>query len=342
MTNRRFTVPLSGPSSGPARRTVLRAGALAGVFAGVAACGTDGEPGGAPTSLPAPSLNTLVGNAPLHVAMAEGYFADVGRRIELADVLGTDVIRAVQTRSIVGVAGALPSLVAFGKGATDLRLIAPVFSAAQNTFIAPAGSPVSSVADIKPGMKIGAAVAATPPTYFAELLARKAGLTPGKDVQILTLGRPPDAWTAAKKGLVDLTWSNPPFDTGLIASGEAKLVATAADLAPDWIDTALVTTTSKADADHDTVAAIRRALAKAQALLREDPGRAAAAYARNARIDERLARKALEGVPERAWTGTLPREALRAVVAAGASMNLVAAGTDPGPMLSDDFPEGTR
>ncbi|GAA5040607.1 NitT/TauT family transport system substrate-binding protein [Thermocatellispora tengchongensis] len=340
MTSQRLTVrPVA-----LTRRDVLRAGAVAGLFAGVVGCGSDGAGagGGGTTAMPAPSLNALIGNAPLHVAMAEGYFSGARQKVELADVLGTDVIRTVQTQAIVGVAGALPALVAFTKGVKDLRVIAPVYSAAQTTFIAPAGSPVSSAADLKPGMKIGAALAATPPTYFAEVLVREAGLVPGKDVQILTLGRAPDAWTAAKKGLVDVAWSNPPFDTGLIASGEAKLVATAAELVPQWLDTALVTTAAKADAGRDTIAAIRQGLAKAQALLREDRDRAAAAWARNARLDERVARKALEGVPERAWAATVGREGLDAVVAAGASMKLVAAGVDAGAMLSGDFPEATR
>ncbi|WP_162794858.1 ABC transporter substrate-binding protein, partial [Nonomuraea lactucae] len=319
---------------------------LSGLLAGVAGCGSDKAPGGGGgggrITLPAPSLDALIGNAPLHVAMAAGYFSASHQDVLLADVLGTDVIRTVQTQTIVGVAGALPSIVAFTKGVKDLEIIAPVYSAAQTTFIAPADSPIDSVTDLKPGMKIGAAIAATPPTYFSQLLVRKAGLEPDKDVRILTLGRAPDAWTAAKKGLVDVAWSNPPFDTRLIASGEAKLVAAAADLVPAWLDTAMVTTKAKALSSRAAIDAVRQAVAKAQVLLREDPEQAAAAWAKNAKLDVEIARKALEAVPAGAWATGVATEGLKAVAAAGASMKLVAAGVDFGAMLSDDFPGGSR
>lgn len=329
------------------RRDLLRGGAavgLAGLFAGAAGCASD-EPsgrGGGTTTMPTPSLNALVGNAPLHVAMAEGYFSAAHQKVGLADVLGTDVIRAVRTQNLLGVAGALPSIVAFAKGAKDLEVIAPVYSAAQTTFIVPADSPVKSPADLKAGMKVGAAVAATPPTYFSEVLVRRAGLVPGRDVKILTLGRAPDAWTAAKKGLVDVAWSNPPFDTQLIASGEARLVTAASSLVPQWLDTALITTRSKASGNREAIAAIRQALAKAQALLRDDPERAAAAWARNAGLEEEIAAKALAGVPARAWATAVAPEGLNAVAAAGASMKLIAADVDAGALVSADFPGGTR
>lgn len=172
------------------RRSLLQAGGLGALALPVlAACGagdssstpqsggtrTAGSPGS--VILAAPSLGLLY-NAPLHIALAQGFFKEAGLTVELADVVGTDVIRSIQGQSAVGNPGALPSIVAFSKGVKDLRMLAPTYAAAENTFIAPAGGKVKSIADLRKGMKIGAAVPATPPNYFADALIRKAGLKP--------------------------------------------------------------------------------------------------------------------------------------------------------------------
>ncbi len=332
------------------RRDVLRAGGALGLGAllfEVAGCSTTPPSAqatatapsatGGRLTMPAPSLTTLVGNAPLHVAMAQGFFTAAGVEVEFADVVGTDVIRTVQTKSIIGVAGALPSLVAFSKGAKEVQIIGPSYSAAQTTFIAPKDSPINSVHDLKAGMKIGASVAATPPTYFAGLLAAQAGLQQA-DLQTVTLGRAPDAWTAAKQGVVAVTWSNPPFDTQLIQAGEAKVIITTAQMVPDWVDTALISTTTHIQQSATEIRPIRRAVAKAQDLLRTDPDTAAAAWAKNAKLDPAVAAAAVKAVPAAAWTTTITPANLASVIKAGTAMKLLSGDVDATALISTAFP----
>ena len=331
----------------PTRRDVLKGGGafgLGGLLFGVSGCSTappaaqgNSSAAGGKVIFPAPSLTTLVGNAPLHVAMAQGFFAAAGVDVEFADVVGTDVIRTVKTKSIMGVAGALPSLVAFAKGAKDVRIIGPSYSAAQTTFIAPKDSPINSVKDLKAGMKVGASVAATPPTYFAGLLAAQAGLQHA-DLQTVTLGRAPDAWTAAKQGLVAVTWSNPPFSTQLVKSGQAKVIVTAAQMVPDWVDLVLISTASHIQQSPEQIRVVREAVAKAQNLLRTDPDTAAAAWAKNAKLDPAAAAAAIKAVPAAAWTTSITPASLGSVIKAGAAMRLLPADVNAAALLSTAFP----
>ncbi len=329
------------------RRSLLQAAGLGALALPVlAACGGGPSSSSAPAdtrsgaarslgsvNLPAPSLGLLY-NAPLQIALVRGFFDEAGLTVQLADVVGTDVIRSIQGQSAVGNPGALPSIVAFSKGLKELRMLAPTYSGAENTFIAPTGGKVKSFADLRKGMKIGGAVPATPPNYFADALIRKAGLGPSRDVEIVSLGRAPDAWTAAKNGLVDVTWSNPPLDTQLIASGEAVRVALASEFAPAWMDNVLTTTQAKLDSQGDQVAAVVAGVAKAHALLRDDPEVAAAAWAKGAKIDPAVALAAIKDTPATAWNAKINRTAVEACAEAARTLGSVSGDVDLDLLLS--------
>ena len=347
--------------SGLSRRTFLRAAGVSAVVLPIAAgCSRTAATSGSTTSqpattapvgssagasrtaqnlgsitLPAPSLG-LLGNAPLHIAVAQGYFKDAGVDVQLADVIGTDVIRAIQTTSPIGVAGCLPMAVAFSKGVKGLRIVAPMYGAAQTDFIAPANGSVKTLADLKAGMKIGGSIPATPPTYFAAAVIKKAGLTPSQ-VQIINLGRAPDSWTAAQKGLVDLTWSNPPFDTTLIQSGKAVRVISAAALVPKWLDTALATTQKNIDEKGDVVAAVIVAVGRARQLILTDPATAAKAWAHNAKLDPAVTTAALKAAPAAAWAPVIDPAAVQACIDAGHDVGSITGAVDLSVFVSNKF-----
>lgn len=323
------------------RRAALRAGAGVGVGAlipfALAACGSssktpNGSGSGAKslgsTNVPAPSLTTIVGNAPLHVAAELNYWKDSGLGVSLADVDGTNVIRVIQTTADLGISGTLPDIITFTKGVSDLRIIAPAYSAAQNTFITRKDSPINSYHDLKPGVKIGASVPATPPTYFATLLAQKAGLTVGKTAKLVSLGEAPASWSAVEHGLVDVTWSNPPYDTQLILAGKAKRVVPSWELRPEWVDLAITTTSQKLKSDAGAIKAFVEGFQRAQKLIVADPETAGAAWAKRVGITRAVAVSALKSAPKQAWSTSLSMPGVQAGIAAGRTLGLLSGSVD--------------
>lgn len=239
-------------------------------------------------------LKAIINAAPFLVASELGHFQDEGLDLDLVSFPGgTDTIRGIASGIAFGMPATLPGLIAYQKGQRDIRLISGGFNEAVVNFIVPADSGIRGIGDLR-GKKIAVSQPGSITTYFATRITTEQGLVPGEDVQILNVGGPPDAWTAAKQGVADVAWSALPLSESLISAGEARLLFKTSDYVSNWADNTYWTTQRFIDESPETLQAWLRAMQRAMTTIREDLDAAAPAYAAAADLEEEVARGALE------------------------------------------------
>ncbi|MQA09867.1 MAG: PhnD/SsuA/transferrin family substrate-binding protein [Pseudonocardiaceae bacterium] len=265
-------------------------------------------------------LDAIVAAAPFHIAAAFGYYQEAG--LELSPVSfpgGTETIRGMATGMDFGMPATLPGLVAIQKGQKDLRLVAGAFNKPAVVFLVPANSDIQSIEDMA-NKKVAISQPGSITTYFANRIAREQGLTPGKDIQLLNVGGPPDAWTAAKQGVADVAWSNPPLSDKLIKSGEARLVFKTSDYVSSWADTSYWTTQPFIDDSPDVIKNWLKAHKRAMDLIKNDVDKAAEAYAKRVDLQPEVARQSLRDAAD-ALNLTIDMAAIKENVKAGEEMD---------------------
>jgi NitT/TauT family transport system substrate-binding protein len=274
--------------------TVRGAGGL--VVAGLAV-GCDGGGSGSGSyrgDIAVSHLDAVISAAPFHVAAAFGYYTQAGLDVDLVSYAGgADTVRAIASDSRFGMPATLAALTAYQKGESDLRLISGAYNAAEVVFVVPANSSVTSAADLA-GKKVAVSQPGSITNYFANRMARKEGLEPGKNFSIVNVGDAPQAWTSAKQGVTDAAWSTLPLSTSLVAKGEARVVARAADYVPVWCDNTYWSTQKFIDDSPDVLRDWLGAQSKAMHAIRTEPAKAAAAYARRINVSPAVARQALD------------------------------------------------
>lgn len=282
-------------------------------------------------------LNAIVGPAPIHIALANGYFADAGLDLEPVSFPGgSDTIRGMTSGMPLGLPATVSAITAYSKGMNDLRLVGGCFNGNQVLFIAPADSPVNSVDDLA-GRKIGVSSPTSITTYFAELVVRELGLEPGADVEIIDIGGAPDAWTGATQGVVDVAWSSPPLSSQLIAAGDAKLIFHTKDYVTDWTDQMLVATQPFIDDRADIVQGFVTAVGQACELIRSNTDEAAEVYATAMDIDPEVAKAALEDPGLDSWDIEFDDAGIAANAEAALAMGQVEGEIDVEAMIIRDF-----
>jgi len=327
------------------RRGLLQIGGgliLAGAAAPLAACGGDSGSSASGGSGPYSGKqaighyrNVLAGGAPMAIATAKGYFEDEKLDLETIDTPGgSGTVQVIMQTTHLGMPSTIAGIIAYSKGIQDLRLVSGIFNAASTYFIAPADSPVT--ADGLRGKKIGTSDPNSITTYFGNLLASKKGLTPGKDVEIVYVGEPPNAWTAVKKGVVDVAWSVPPYGTKLVESEEAKVVVSARDLNPAFADNTLWATQGFLEDNGDVVKRWLRAVGRAIALIHDDLEQAASLYATTVNLEPAVARSALREYRD-AFTLEISREGIQANIDAARSMKQLGGDVSVDDVVDDGY-----
>jgi len=166
-------------------------------------------------------------------------------------------------------------------------------NAATVSFLVSANSDIKSIDDLR-GKKIAVSEPGSITIYFANRIATEKGLTPGKDIQILSVGSPPACWTAVQQGVVDVAWSSPPLSNALTVAGSARVLFETRDYVKHWVDNSYWTTQKVIDDAPEVIDKIMRSLAKAVDLIKNDLNKAAPAYAKGAKLDEATAHAALK------------------------------------------------
>lgn len=250
------------------------------------------------------------------VAQEMGYFRDAGLDLELVAFSGgSDTVRGItQGGMAFGIPSTLAVVSSNTQAGSDLRFIAGNNNTASVNFIVPEASPLQSVEDFR-GKKIAVSRPGSLTTYFSDKMVRSIGLEPGKDVEIIFVGGPPEAWTAVTQGIVDVAWSAPPFSTALTIPGKARVVAQARDYVTSWADSFLTTTQALIDEQREVLEALVDTLGRAMTLIRDDPQKAAEVYAPAVELDVAVARAALTETPD-AWTTKIATDAIPGFVEA--------------------------
>ncbi|MGH3319051.1 MAG: ABC transporter substrate-binding protein [Streptosporangiaceae bacterium] len=312
----------------------------AGVLLGAEACGSGGSGGGSSGKVyhgkqAAAHLQTIQTGAPFYIAEAKGYFED--ERLDLKSVEapgGTSAIRVLLGSTHIGMTSTIGAITAYAKGVEDVRIIGGIFNMDATLFLAPADSKIS-LDDLR-GKKIGSSSPDSITTYFAHLLAREHGLTPGKDVKIVYAGGAPDAWAAAQHGVIDLAWSNPPFSTKLVEQDDARVVIRNKTLKPKFADNVLVTSQSFIDDHADVLERWLRALGNAIRFMRSNTDEAAKIWAKGIHLDQSIARKALDETLD-GFSLALDHQGIEANIDAAKQLGQLRSAPDLDTILVDRF-----
>ncbi len=316
---------MTTPRGQLSRRRFLHAagwglGATAVLGTGGCAGGSGGGSAGFSGEAAVAHLESIVNAAPFLVASQLGYFEQEGLDLELVSFPGgTDTIRGIASGIPFGMPATLPGLIAYQKGQRDIRLVSGGFNEAVVNFIVPADSEIQGIGDLE-GKKIAVSQPGSITTYFATRIVTEQGLVPGQDVQILNVGGPPDAWTAAQQGVADVAWSALPLSESLIAGGQARLLFETRDYVPNWADNTYWTTQQFIDESPDTLQAWLRSMQRAMTTIRDDVDTAAPAYAAGANLEEPVARAALKQAAS-AFSLQIDRRGIEENVRAGAELN---------------------
>lgn len=322
------------------RQFLLGAGAATGgvvLLGPLAGCGDDSSTasdGSYSGELAVSHLTAVIGPAPIHIALAEGYFEDEG--LDLTPVSfpgGSDTIRGMSSGMDIGEPATLAAIVAYSAGQSDLRLVSGCFNGNQVLFIAPADSPIDDVGDLA-GRSVGVSGPSSITSYFADLVVREEGL---EDVEVVNVGGPPDTWTAATQGVVDVAWSSPPLSSTLIQDGEAKLVFHTKDYVESWSDQMIVSTQGFIDDNPEVVQGFVTAIGRACDLIRDDTDAAADIYAEAMEVTPDAAKAALEDPGLDSWTTEIDEAGVQANADAAADLGQLESEVDVEDMIVRDF-----
>lgn len=309
-------------SAGPlGRRGFIKLSAAAGgvVWLGSAtACGQSGSGaggGGYSGDTAITGLASLIHSAPFFIAQAEGYYEEENLTLEHIQFPGgLDTVRGIESGIGFGTSSTIPVFIAAEKG-MDVRIFGNVYTAASVDFIALPDSPVNSIEDVR-GKKIAVSTPGSNSSYFAERTLREAGLEPGKDVELVSVGSASDSWTVVSQGVVDVAWTASPLSEKIAADSGAKVIWRSRDYVTDWSDTCLVATGPFIDENTEALKGWSRSLKKAMDLITNDLETAADVYAKAIGYEPDVALEALKK-SQNFFSLDLTDAQLAAVVAAG-------------------------
>ena len=157
-----------------------------------------------------------------------GIFKKHGLELELVFTQGTgETLQAVISGSadIGGGLGTLGVMVAFAKGA-PIRIIAANMTGANDTyFYVPANSPLKTLKDAA-GKKVAISTTGSS-THMAAMELMKL-----HDVKfdLVTTGGPPQTFTTAMSGQVDVGWAAAPFGVEAVEQGRIRVIGRASDV----------------------------------------------------------------------------------------------------------------
>ncbi|WMY79943.1 ABC transporter substrate-binding protein [Citricoccus sp. I39-566] len=272
--------------SGPlGRRGFLKLSAATGgviALGFTAGCGQSGANGngngGYSGDVAITGLASLIHSAPFFIAQSEGYYEEEGLILENIQFPGgLDTVRGIDSGIGFGTSSTLPVFIAAESG-MDVRIFGNVYTAASVDFIALPDSPINTIEDVR-GKTIAVSTPGSNSTYFAERTLREAGLMPGTDVQLVSVGSAADSWTQVSQGVVDVAWTASPLSEQIASDAGGKVIWRSRDYVTDWSDTCLVATGAFIDENAEALRGWGRALQRAMDMISNDVEAAAEVYA---------------------------------------------------------------
>ncbi|WP_238986052.1 ABC transporter substrate-binding protein [Kocuria sp. SM24M-10] len=322
------------------RRGFLKLSAAAGgvvALGSTTACGQGGGGGGGGYSgdVAVTGLASLIHSAPFFIAQSEGFYEEEGLDLEHVQFPGgLDTVRGIESGIGFGTSSTLPVFIAAESG-MDVRIFGNVYTAASVDFIALPDSPINAIEDVR-GRTVAVSTPGSNSSYFAERTLREAGLTPGTDVQLVSVGSAADSWTAVSQGVVDVAWTASPLSERISSESGGKVIWRSRDYVTDWSDTCLVATGAFMDENADALRGWGRALQRAMDMISNDVEGAAEVYARAIEYEPEVALEALRNSQE-FFSLDFTDAQLEAVVEAGMEQDQITQEPDMDSVVVRDF-----
>jgi len=242
---------------------------------------------GAPTAPPAPLrlhiVHTAVAGsqALLQVIQDAGLFGQNGLEVEWTNVSARGASAALLSGEVPLIVGSGAQVVASGLGGGDTVIVA----AAVNTLDTSIWTrDVAEPAELR-GRRIGIATFGDSTDFAARFAARRWGLDPTTDLQIVQIGQPPERLAALQSGAVDATIIQPPLTIQARQAGLRKLTEMA-DLGLEYQHTVAISTRSKINDDPEPVERFVRAWSEGVYYYSAHPEVARAAVGRFMHLDD--------------------------------------------------------
>ena len=251
----------------------------------------------------------VIDNLPLFVGVHQGFFEEVGLKLDISYFRGGgEVVRAITTRSVdIGATPAASAvLIAFARG-EPLRIVsgsaAPIFGV---VWVVSADSPMRFVKDLK-GKKVGFSTPGSVTHTVIQSILRDEKLD--KDVQLVRVGSPGDGWAALKNKVVDATWHVSPAVYNLILQKEARILFDPSDYIKDYQQTVVTVMEDVANRDPEMIRSFLKARAKAVSFIGRNPGRTIAIWAEELKLPVEAVSLAHKDLKVEYYEVGAPREA---------------------------------
>jgi NitT/TauT family transport system substrate-binding protein len=256
------------------RRPAIGIAVIAAVTLAAAACGGSGSDQQSASGLEKTDLTIgilpVADCAALQLAINQGLFKAEGLNVKTQLLQGgAEAIPRLKSGNLDASAGAyVPFFQAQSQGVIKLRIVADAFQSAAGSHVVLVAkdSPIRSVKDLA-GKKIGVNVKHNLASLLIQALAQPQGVKLDEDKDFIPVAFP-DMENALKNGSVDAVQAVEPFNTQLQKSIGARLLAdTSQGQTAAFPISGYATTEDFAKENPKTVAALQRALGKAQAML---------------------------------------------------------------------------
>jgi NitT/TauT family transport system substrate-binding protein len=273
-------------STGMARiRTVLTCMLLGSL---VAACGDSSARMGENESLKIGQVVPTLGYITLDTALALDTFADVGLAVEKVQLSRGDstALAALDTGDIdVAAVGSESALTAIAKGAGDYEIIYAVMPkmslelTVSDKFLAPRGvtpdSPLEERIQALRGARIGVAGLGGAQQRVSQWLAKRGGLDPDSDLQIINVGAPTALRAGMENGNIDAFLLTAPSGEQAEAAGFGQVLIELGSEIPElrgYYHLVLVTTKGFAANNQENLVKFAKALNAANDAIVNDAG----------------------------------------------------------------------
>jgi len=145
-------------------------------------------------------------NSAMYAAEELGFFKEEGIELETIQFDGTGVLLPQMANKSIMVGYPIPDFLIsshdVGKDPLPLKFFYNVTRLYNWQIIVPEGSPIKTLKDLK-GKKIGVVSLSTGNVPVTRSMLREAGLNPGTDVELVSVGQGPAAVNAFKSGQID-------------------------------------------------------------------------------------------------------------------------------------------
>jgi NitT/TauT family transport system substrate-binding protein len=198
---------------------------------------------------------------PAYVARAKGFWEEENVKVDILEFKGdADSVQALAGGAVDLNVAALQGGLNMIKGGQDIKVIWGGMNVADfSWYMQPE---YKGWQDLK-----GKKFAVTSPGSLTELLlkviAKKNGLDPEKDLQIVKVGTTPNAFAALRAGSIDVAFLSPPTKYQAETEGFRLLATQAEEVAPDWPKEVVYGKQAFLDAEPEAIAAFLRGMSKA-------------------------------------------------------------------------------